>query len=64
MQRLCDDNYSMDVIRHNNEFVQYDIRSDQRSFQPLLRDDATDSAEVFINFPFLWIVLYVSTNAG
>jgi len=27
-------------------------------------DDATDSAEVFINFPFLWIVLYVSTNAG
>ena len=64
MQYLHDNIYSMYMLGNNNPFVQHDIRSDYCSFQALFRDDATDSAVIFINFPFLWIVLYVSTNAG
>ena len=69
MQRLYVDRMfhnhknSMNMVRYDSPIVQYDIRSDYCSFQPLFRDDATDSAVIFIKFPFLWIVLYVSTNA-
>jgi hypothetical protein len=51
MQRLYDDDYSMNMAMHDNQFVQYDIRSDNYSFHPLFRDDAAGSTEIIILLP-------------
>jgi len=48
MQRLYDDDDSMNALGHDNPFAQHDIRSDYCRFRPLFRDCATNSADLFV----------------